>query len=140
MKGIRIRPEKEGLEAVLFDLEAEVMEFIWSSGDALVSVQDVHDTLCRERSLAYTTVLTTVRRLYDKGLLGREKDGKRYLYCAQMSRQEFHEELARILMKSLPSAGREAALATLVDEAARDDEDALDRLEDLIRRRRKGFA
>ncbi|MCR9165507.1 MAG: BlaI/MecI/CopY family transcriptional regulator [Nannocystaceae bacterium] len=137
MKGIRIRPEKRGLEAVLFDLEAEIMEFVWGQEDARVSVQDVVDELSRDRDVAYTTVLTTVRRLFDKGLLARTKDGKRYLYLARMSRREFHEELARVLMRSLPPAGRAAAFATLVDEAAQEDDQALARLEAMVRKRRK---
>lgn len=138
MKGIRIRPEKQGLRVVLFDLEAEVMEFVWSRKDALFSVQDAVDALSASRDLAYTTVLTTVRRLYDKDLLRRQRDGKRYLYAPKLSRQQFHEQLAQELMRSLPAAGREAALAALVGQVADDDLDALDRLEAMIRKRREG--
>lgn len=137
MKGIRIRPEKQGLQAVLFDLEAEIMELVWSRGWARFSVQDVVDGLSCQRELAYTTVLTTVRRLYDKGLLGRERDGRRYLYRPQLDRRQFHQQLAQALMQSLPPAGREAALATLVDQVADDDAEALGRLEAMIRERRR---
>ena len=55
-----------------------------------------------------------------------------------MSRQQFHEQLAQELMRSLPAAGREAALAALVDQVAEDDDEALDRLEAMIRARRGG--
>ena len=139
MKGIRIRPEKQGLRVVLFDLEAEIMDFVWSGGLAAFAVQEVVDGLASRRDLAYTTVLTTVRRLFDKGLLLRRRDGKRFLYEPKLTRQQFHERLAQELMRSLPQAGRQAALATLVDQVAQEDFPALERLEAMIReRRRKG--
>lgn len=138
MKGIRIRPEKRGLRVVLFDLEAEIMDLVWSAGWSEFSVQEVVDGLSDRRELAYTTLLTTVRRLYDKGLLRRKRDGKRFLYRPKLTRQEFHEQLAQELMRSLPAAGREAALATLVDQVAEDDLEALGRLEAMIRKRRRG--
>ena len=138
MKGIRIRPEKRGLRVVLFDLEADIMDLVWSESWDTFSVQEVVDGLSGQRDLAYTTVLTTVRRLFDKGILGRVRDGRRYLYCSKMSRQQFHEQLAQELMRSLPAAGREAALAALVDQVAEDDDEALDRLEAMIRARRGG--
>jgi predicted transcriptional regulator len=138
VKGIRIRPEKRGLRVVLFDLEADIMDLVWSESWDTFSVQEVVDGLSGQRDLAYTTVLTTVRRLFDKGILGRVRDGRRYLYRSKMSRQQFHEQLAQELMRSLPAAGREAALAALVDQVAEDDDEALDRLEAMIRARRGG--
>lgn len=135
MKGIRIRPEKRGLQVVLFDLEAEIMELVWSRGWSRFSVQEVTDGLEEQRPIAYTTVLTTVRRLYDKKLLRRERDGRRYLYLPELTRKQFHEHLAQELMRSLPPAGREAALATLVEQV--DDDASLKRLEAMIRKRRK---
>ncbi|MCR9161293.1 MAG: BlaI/MecI/CopY family transcriptional regulator [Nannocystaceae bacterium] len=138
MKGIRIRPEKRGLRVVLFDLEADIMDLVWSESWDTFSVQEVVDGLSGQRDLAYTTVLTTVRRLFDKGILDRVRDGRRYLYRSKMSREQFHEQLAQELMRSLPAAGREAALAALVDQVAEDDDEALDRLEAMIRARRGG--
>ena len=135
MKGIRIRPEKRGLQVVLFDLEAEIMELVWSRGWSRFSVQEVTDGPEEQRPIAYTTVLTTVRRLYDKKLLRRERDGRRYLYLPELTRKQFHEHLAQELMRSLPPAGREAALATLVEQV--DDDASLKRLEAMIRKRRK---
>lgn len=111
------------------------MDLVWSRGWAEFSVQDVVGGLPSPRELAYTTVLTTVRRLYDKGLLHRERDGRRFLYQPKLGREQFHKQLAQNLMRSLPPAGREAALAALVDQVP-DDSEALDRLEAMIRERR----
>ena len=137
MKGIRIRPEHEGLRASLFDLEADIMELVWSEGWSDFSVAAVHERLEREREIAYTTVLTTISRLHDKGLLARKRDGKRYLYRPVMGRDEFLRTLARNVLGSLLDAGAEGAEALLLERLASADAAGLDRLEALIRARRK---
>lgn len=138
MKGIRIRPEQQGLRTSLFDLEAEIMEVVWSEKWADFSVSDVHAILEGRRNVAYTTVMTTVSRLFEKGLLHREKDGRRYLYRPVMLRGEFVETMTREVLNSLPPVGKEAAMALLVERVADADDAELSRLEALIRERRKG--
>lgn len=137
MKGIRFRPDKEGLRAALFDLEADIMEVVWSKRWKEFAVADVQHELERERDIAYTTVMTTVSRLHEKGLLDRERDGKRYVYRPNMSRDEFTESMARELLGSLSGLGHEQALSLLVDQVADSDADELRKLEALIRKRKK---
>ena len=61
-------PRKKGLRKILGDLEADVMEAIWALGHA--TVHDVLERLAAaDRELAYTTVMTVMSRLADKGLL-----------------------------------------------------------------------
>jgi predicted transcriptional regulator len=136
VKGIRIRPEQDGLRASLFDLEAEIMEVVWMNGWAEFAVSDVHAALGERRDIAYTTVMTTVSRLFDKELLGRHKQGRRYLYRATMSRAGFIEAMTREVLNSLPPVGQQTAVALLVERVAEADEAELDRLEALIRARR----
>ena len=131
MKGIRIRPEQDGLRTSLFDLEAEIMEIVWEQAWAEFAVTDVHELLEAQREIAYTTVMTTVSRLYDKELLTRRKEGRRYLYKPTMSRPEFIEAMTREVLGSLPPVGQEAAVALLVERVADADEAELDRLEAL---------
>ncbi|HJK92363.1 MAG: CopY family transcriptional regulator [Nitratireductor sp.] len=138
VKGIRIRPEQDGLRTSLFDLEAEIMEIVWEHGWDEFSVTDVHELLEAQREIAYTTVMTTVSRLYDKELLTRRKEGRRYLYQSTMGRPEFIEAMTREVLGSLPPVGQEAAVALLVERVAEADEAELDRLEALIRKRRRG--
>lgn len=138
MKGIRIRPEKDGLRTSLFDLEAEIMEIVWGKGWDEFAVSDVHELLEAQREIAYTTVMTTISRLYDKEHLTRRKDGRRYLYQPKMTRIEFIEAMTREVLGSLPSVGQDAAVALLVERVAKADESELDRLEALIKQRRGG--
>lgn len=136
MKGIRIRPEQNGLRTSLFDLEAEIMEIVWLQGWEEFAVADVHGILEQKRDLAYTTVMTTVSRLYDKELLVRHKEGRRYVYSPTMSQAEFIEAMTREVLGSLPQVGQQTAVAMLVERVAEADAAQLDHLEALIRARR----
>ncbi|MDO9020908.1 MAG: BlaI/MecI/CopY family transcriptional regulator [Deltaproteobacteria bacterium] len=133
----RIRPGKSGVALRLHDLEAEIMDIVWSRKLRRFAVSDVLSVLEKRREVAYTTVMTTVARLYDKGLLSRERDGKRYLYSPRGDREEFLQSTAREVFESLGApAGRES-LALLVETVSSADTSTLDELEQLIQLRRK---
>lgn len=134
-KKIRLRPEKDGTQVALYDLEADIMDVVWSRDWDAFSVRDVLDVLQEERDIAYTTVMTTVKRLFDKGLLEREKDGRRYLYEPVLGREEFHAQMAIAVMRSLPESGREAAMSMLIEEMS--GSESLERLEKLIAAKKK---
>ncbi len=114
------------------------MEIVWGQGWDEFAVTDVHGRLEALREIAYTTVMTTISRLYDKELLTRRKQGRRYVYRPTMTRTEFIEAMTREVLNSLPPVGQQAAVALLVERVAEADEAELDRLEALIRERRKG--
>lgn len=137
MKGIRFRPEQEGLRAALFDLEADIMDVVWSKGWPEFAVADVQRELQRKRDIAYTTVMTTLGRLHEKGLLDRVRDGRRYVYRSLMTRDGFAEAMARELLGSLSGLGHDQALSLLVDQVADSDADELGKLEALIQKRKK---
>jgi len=139
MKGIRLRPEKRGLRAALFDLEADLMEVVWTKGWAEFVVADAHQALQRERDIAYTTVMTTLGRLFDKGLLSRERVGKRYVYRPKMTREAFTSSMVRDVLGSLAGIDHTEALALLVDRVADSDADELEQLEALIKKRREAL-
>ena len=65
------------------------MDVVWSRSLRSFSVNDVLQLMERQRIIAYTTVMTTLSRLFDKRLLTRVRDGKRYLYSPRIGRQEF---------------------------------------------------
>jgi predicted transcriptional regulator len=83
----------------LGELEAEVMELAWSRGD-WISVHDLLTAL-EGQQRAYTTVMTIVTRLCDKGLLERERQGRGFVYRPAMSREEL---AARTLREVLADA------------------------------------
>ena len=59
---------------VLGELESEIMEIIWRQKDT-VSVKDITEVLGKKRQIAYTTVMTIMTRLANKGVLVRHLNG-----------------------------------------------------------------
>jgi predicted transcriptional regulator len=136
-KKLRIRPEQEGTRVALFDLEADIMDLVWARDWEEFSVRDVHDVLEEERGLAYTTVMTTVKRLFDKELLDRHREGRKYIYEPRLTRAAFYKKVAAEVMASFPVEGRQTAMSLLVDQISEADSTDLDELEALIARRRE---
>jgi predicted transcriptional regulator len=93
------------------ELEARVMDIVWDHGGWLTPAE-VHRRLTRRRTLAYTTVMTVLVRLYDKGLLERRRDGRAYAYHSIQSREE---DAAEHMTRLLSAAGdRSTALSSFV--------------------------
>ena len=120
---------KPPLAGVLGPLEADVMDVVWRDG--VVTVRDVYEELARTRSIAYTTVMTTMARLSEKGLLEREEDNPAHRYSAALSREQYADSTVRSVLDWLVKHFREPAVAYFVDRAERD-EDILESLRDAI--------
>jgi predicted transcriptional regulator len=131
----RLRPGKKGLELRLHDLEATIMDVVWSKQLVSFAVGDVLAILEKQRDIAYTTVMTTVTRLYEKGILERERDGKRYLYSPKLTREEFMESTAREVLDE--AVGGHQAMAMLAEKVSEASAGELDDLEALIQKRRE---
>lgn len=86
---------------------------------------------------AYTTVMTTLDRLFKKQLLSRDKSGTAFVYRAAMSRDEYHHAVVDEAVGGLLEKATGPVLAAFVDAAARMDEDNLQRLEELIAEHRR---
>lgn len=95
------------------ELESVVMDRVWSRSEA-VTVREIFDELAQHRSIAYTTVLSTMDNLHRKGWLQRERSGKAYLYRAAMSREE---RSARLMREAFQTGGdTDAVLAHFVQQ------------------------
>ena len=114
-------------------LEERVMGLLWERGSA--SVREMAARLGDE--LAYTTVMTTLDRLFKKGLLAREREGAAFVYRTAMTRDAYHRRVVEAAVTPLLESSGEPVLAALVDAAAGVDERNLDRLEALIEAPRK---
>ncbi len=117
------------LKKLLGSLELPVMEFMWQTGEA--TVQQVVKTINQRRPIAYTTVMTVMGHLVDKGLLTRTMEGKRYRYLVARSRNEFLLDSSRSMIHTLVDDFGDLAIAQFLGEI--DDVDA-DRLEELRNR------
>jgi predicted transcriptional regulator len=129
------KPNARGAGQVLGELETAVMELLWRERE--LTVNQVEERLRQRRQIAHTTVLTTLDRMHRKGYLTREKSGKAFVYTPRYSREEFERGLAQEVLGALLGGLGEPVLSTFV-ELVGEDEAKLERLEELIRRKREG--
>src|SRR5262245_27789716 len=88
------------LEKSLGSLERHVMAIVWARGE--VSVRDACERIAAGGSaVAYTTLMTTMDRLFKKGLLARRKVRRAFVYRATASRAEVEGAVAAELVQSL---------------------------------------
>src|ERR1043165_123761 len=92
MKGPRFtlfgfRRPREVVCSTLGKLEKETLEELWQRGE--VSVREIYHIF--EKRIAYTTLMTTLDRLYKKALLNRRKEGRAFIYSPRITREEFEQ-------------------------------------------------
>ncbi len=95
----------------LHELEAEIMEEVWRQGET--SVKLVMEALNRSARppRAYTTYMTVMRRLADKGLLSRTRAGRRDSYVPVLGREEYERRRAEAEVSRLVDRYGDLALA-----------------------------
>jgi predicted transcriptional regulator len=96
----------------LHELEAEIMEEVWRQ-DAPTTVKLVMDALNRKAKppRAYTTYMTVMRRLDDKGLLNRKRSGRHDSYEPTLTREEYQQRRAAAEVRGLVDQYGDVALA-----------------------------
>lgn len=128
-------PRKKGLRKMLGDLEADVMEAMWARGRA--TVHDVHEQLAADRELAYTTVMTVMSRLADKGLLEKWKDGPAYVYAPAATRDEFTRRTVGTVLSELMDDFTAPVMSQFVELVGEQDDAAIDALAKAIEEKRR---
>ena len=124
-----------GSGTVFGALETRVLEVLWRQHGAT----NVRGILHEFPGAAYTTLMTTLDRLYRKGILERKKSGRAYVYHPRYTREELDGRLAveamRIFLGREPGSVR-PALSFLLDATDPAAPGLLDELENLVRERR----
>lgn len=107
-------PRKQS--ATLTEAELRIMNALWQQGPG--TVQQVLDWLPAEPTLAYNSVLTTIRILEKKGYLAHLKDGRAHVYQPLIGQQEASRSEIRHLVNRFFRNSHEALLLNIL----RDDE------------------
>ena len=92
-------------------LELECLKVLWTLGEG--NVKDVRQGLLRDRSLAYTTVMTVLDRLTRKGGVTRRKVGRSFVYVPQVSRETLCRMAVRDLVECFFGGSEEALMRYL---------------------------
>jgi predicted transcriptional regulator len=80
------------METVPTDRELEALKILWRRGEA--TVREIYNEMNAGGTLAYTTVLSLLQTMEQKGLVGHRKDGKTYQYSAKVEREPTYRTLA----------------------------------------------
>lgn len=116
-------------------LEQRVLELLWQRRAAL-TVRETREALAD--GLAYTTVMTTLDRLYKKGLLERVREGRGFRYLPRASRETYAAGLLRrALDRGFGRSSLRPLLSTLVDAVGERDRELLPELERLVREKER---
>ncbi|MCH7823940.1 MAG: BlaI/MecI/CopY family transcriptional regulator [Acidobacteria bacterium] len=111
------------------------MAVVWEKGEA--TVQEVKNSLEPGRSPAYTTVMTVMSRLAEKGILERHKEGRAYVYSPATAQEKLAGSMLRALIGRLYGGSSAHAIAHLIESDEGVDDAELARLEKLIRQKRR---
>lgn len=116
-------------------LEKKVLELLWAERCPVL----VRHVLRAFPDLAYTTLMTTLDRLYRKGVLVRRRHGRAFAYEPRCSREQLMSEMVsgRVADLLAASGAGTAILSTLVDAVGRKDAALLDELDALIQAERE---
>jgi BlaI family penicillinase repressor len=111
------------------------MRVVWDAGPS--SVEAVHQTVSRSRSLKETTIRTLLRRLEIKGYLRHEADGRAYIYRAVESASSLAARAVRQIVDRFCQGSVEVLVCGMV-EAKVLSKSEMDRLEEFVRSQRRG--
>lgn len=122
------------LRLILGPLETRVMEVLWECGEC--RVREVVNRL--DRSVAYTTVMTTLDRLFRKDLVSRRMRDRAYIYSPRVTCQQWKNKVAQDVVAKLlagPQTSHEALIACLLEAVREQNPLLLQEIETRIRRR-----
>ena len=105
----------------LGETEMEVLQHVWDLGSAPVA--DVHARVLQTREVAYTTVMTVMRKLARKGYLAYEKEGNAYVYSAARPPEEVRSRLLGELLDKVFRGSPRALVQTLARHETLSDDD-----------------
>ena len=119
--------------AQLGPLERQLLASLWTRGSSTVrEILDVGDI-----KLAYTTVMTTLDRLYKKQLLNRVAEGRAFRYSPRYTQEELEKAAVGETIRQLLGSGAALPLSYLVEAVSEHDASLLDDLQRLLDEKRR---
>src|SRR5262252_6071671 len=121
-------------KSILTDQELEIMKIIWTRGTA--TVRDVYEELLTRRKIAYTTIMTMMGILEQKGHLNKSSDERAYVYTPAQPQREVVGNMVHDFLKRVFNGSAKPLLIQLVEDKKLTP-DELDEIRNLLKKRRK---
>lgn len=118
----------------LGELELALLKALWANPEQ--SALRLQQKLPRPQQCSLSTVQSTLERLHRKLLVQRRKQGHAYVYCARLGRAELLGKLLGGVIRQLHTGSLDPILSSFVDFADKIDEHTLDRLDELLQKRK----
>jgi BlaI family penicillinase repressor len=125
-----MRPRKTELT----DHELQIMKVIWSRGSA--TVRDVYEELLKKRKIAYTTVMTVMGVLEQKGRLKKSSDARAYIYTPTQSQTEVTKGMVRDFVGRVFNGMAKPLLVSMLEDG-KITEDEIEELKKLLKDKRR---
>ena len=119
---------------LLTDQELEIMKIVWVRGTA--TVRDVYEELLKHRKIAYTTVMTMMGILEQKGHLKKSADERAYLYTPAQPQREVVGNMVHDFVKRVFNGSAKPLLIQLVEDKKLSPEE-LDEIRKLLKDKRR---
>ena len=121
-------------KSILTDQELEIMKIIWTRGTA--TVRDVYEELLTRRKIAYTTVMTMMGILEQKGHLKKSADERAYVYTPAQPKDEVVSNMVHDFLKRVFNGSAKPLLVHLVEDQKLSTEE-LDEIRKLLKDKRR---
>ena len=125
-----MRPRKTELT----DHELRIMKVIWERGSA--TVRDVYEELLQHRKIAYTTVMTVMGVLEQKGRLKKSASGRAYVYTPAQPQSEVVSSMVRDFVGRVFNGMAKPLLVSMLEDGKISEEE-LDELKKLLKEKRR---
>ena len=125
-----MRPRKTELT----DHELQIMKVIWQRGNA--TVRDVYEELLKRRKIAYTTVMTVMGVLEQKGRLKKSMNNRAYVYTPSQPQHEVETGMVRDFVGRVFNGMAKPLLVSMLEDG-KITEDELDELKKLLKDKRR---
>jgi predicted transcriptional regulator len=134
-KEVKRKYQKIGIDKLnsISALEIEIMKIVWEQEE--VTVRKVHETMLKqeiqenkEEFTPYTTVMSTMTALAEKGLLKQDKSEKTYIYSANMNKRELSKSLIQSIAESLLEGGAKEYVSSFLRDNKNISREGIDKL------------
>jgi BlaI family transcriptional regulator, penicillinase repressor len=134
-KELKKKSEEIGISGLnsISHLEAEIMQIIWEN--IKITVREVHEIMLKKEIekkeqgfIPYTTVMSTMATLAEKGLLNQDKSSKTYIYYAAVDRKKLSKNIIKTIAEKLLDGGSKKEIIDFIEDEKNISKESIDKM------------